>query len=139
LPPRDQYFEERKYQPKWRDLKIRSQQLVAIFKAEKSEAFNETAATLVPTDQPEDRQQKAKPGPKPDFKWEAIETKCYELMDDNGDFMPDDPDWDCQARLETALRKFCEDTWQRQPAPSTLRDRLPGWLSAWRKRKTGAA
>src|SRR5262249_54234414 len=49
-------------------------------------------------------EEKGKPGPKPDFKfWEAIEAKCYDLMDDNGDFMPDDPDWDCQARLETAL------------------------------------
>ena len=56
-PPRDQYFEERKYQPKWRDLKIRSQQLVAIFEAANAEAFNEiAAATPVATDQPEEPQ-----------------------------------------------------------------------------------
>jgi hypothetical protein len=80
-----------------------------------------------------------KPGPKPDFDWEAIEAKCHELMDDNGDFTPDDPDWDCQARLETALMKFCQDTWAREPGPSTLRERLPDWLSTWHERKTGEA
>jgi hypothetical protein len=114
--PRNRYFEARKFEPKWRDLKIRSQQLVAIVEAENIEA-----ATLVPADQHDDHPQKAKRGPKPDFEWGKIEAKCYELMDDNGDFTLDDPDWDCQARLETALRKFCDDTWQRQPAPSTLR------------------
>jgi len=125
-PPRDRYFEKRKFEPKWRDLKIRSQELVAIFAADRA------------ADQPEDKQ-KAKPGPKPDFKWEEIEAKCYDLMDENGDFTLDDPDWDCQARLETALMKFCQDTWKREPGASTLREKLPEWLSAWRKRKTGAA
>jgi len=131
-PPRDQYFEERKYQPKWRDLKIRSQQLVAIFEAEK------IAVTLVPAEH-EDRPQKAKPGPKPDFEWGEIETKCYDLMDENGDFTSDDPDWDRQARLETALMKYCQETWGREPGASTLREKLPEWLSIWHKRKTGAA
>ena len=136
--PRNRYFEARTFNPKWRDLKIRSQQLVTIFEAENIEAFNEIAPTLAP-DQFEDRPQKAKPGPKPDFEWGEIETKCYDLMDDNGDFTPDDPDWDCQARLETALMKFCQETWAREPGASTLREKLPEWLSAWRKRKTGTA
>ena len=83
--------------------------------------------------------EKRKPGPKPDFKWELIEAKCYELMDDNGDFMLDDPKWDCQARLEEALMEFCQKTPQGEPGPSTLREKLPDWLSAWRKRKTGEA
>jgi hypothetical protein len=80
-----------------------------------------------------------KPGPKPDFEWGEIETKCYDLMDYHGEFTLDDPEWDCQARLETALMNFCEETWGRRPAPSTLRERLPNWLSAWRERKPGAA
>jgi hypothetical protein len=42
LQPRNRYFEARKFEPKWRDLIIRSQELVAIFEAEK--AFNEIAA-----------------------------------------------------------------------------------------------
>jgi hypothetical protein len=138
-PPRDRYFQSRKSEPKWRDLKIQSQQLVALFEAENIEAFNEIAATLVPADQHEDRPQKAKPGPKPEFEWGRIETKCYDLMDHHGDFMPDDRDWDCQARLETELMKFCQETWGREPGASTLREKLPEWLSAWHKRKTGAA
>jgi hypothetical protein len=77
-----------------------------------------------------------KPGRKPDFDWEAIEAKCYALMDHHGDFTPDDPDWDCQARLEIALMRFCQEIWRREPGPSTLRERLPDWLSAWRWRKT---
>jgi hypothetical protein len=92
-----------------------------------------TTATPAPS------KEKAKPGPKPDFDWEKIEAKCYELMDDNGDFTPDDPDWDCQARLEEALADFCQETWKREPGESTLRDKLPGWLSIWHKRKTGTA
>jgi hypothetical protein len=80
-----------------------------------------------------------KPGPKPDFDWEKIEAKFYDLMDENGDFTPDDPDWDCQARVEEALMKFCQDTWKREPGPSTLRERLPAWLSTWRERKASGA
>ena len=79
-----------------------------------------------------------KPGPKPDFDWEKIEAKCYELMDYHDDFTPDDPDWDCQARLETALLDFCQQTWGREPGASTLRRKLPEWLLAWHKRKAGA-
>jgi hypothetical protein len=134
--PRNRYFEARTFNPKWRDLKIRSQQLIgAIFGAE---AANKIAATLVP-DQPEDRPHRAKPGPKPDFELGEIEAKCYDLMDHNGDFTPDDPDWDCQARLETALMKFCQETRGREPGASTLREKLPEWLSTWHKRKTGTA
>jgi hypothetical protein len=133
-PPRDRYFERRTFQPKWRELIIRSQQLVAVFEAENIEAFNEIAVTY-PADQPE----KAKPGAKPEFEWGKIQTKCNALMDHHGDFTPDDPDWDCQARLETALMKFCQETWGHEPGASTLREKLPEWLSAWRKRKTGTA
>jgi len=87
----------------------------------------------------ESNKPRQKPGPKPDFEWETIEAKCYELMDYHDDFTPDDSEWDCQARLEEALMNFCQDIWKRQPAPATLREKLPGWLSTWRKRKTGAA
>jgi hypothetical protein len=80
-----------------------------------------------------------KPGPKPDFSWEKAEAKCYELMDYHDDFTPDDPEWDCQARLEEELMTFFQDTDGRQPAPSTLRERLPAWLSTWRERKASGA
>jgi len=56
--PRNRYFEARTFNPKWRDLKIRSQELVAIFEAENIDAFNEIAATPdePAADQPEERQ-----------------------------------------------------------------------------------
>jgi hypothetical protein len=81
----------------------------------------------------------AKPGRKPEFNWELIETECHRLMDHHGYFDVSDPEWDCQARLEEALKRFCQDNWQREPAGSTLRQRLPEWISAWRWRKTGDA
>jgi hypothetical protein len=77
-----------------------------------------------------------KPGPKPDFEWEVIEAKCYALMDHHGNFTSDDEEWDCQARLEEALMKFCQETWEREPGGSTLREKLPGWLLTWHMRKT---
>ena len=86
-----------------------------------------------------DHQQTAKPGRKPEFNWELIETECHLLMDHHGYFDVSDPEWGCQARLEEALKKFCQDNWQREPAGSTLRQRLPEWISAWRWRKTGNA
>jgi hypothetical protein len=101
-----------------------------------------SAPSKEPTSAPapsESNKPRQKPGPKPDFDWEVLEAKCYALMDHNGDFTPDDPDWDCQARLETALMNFCQDTWKREPGESTLREKLPGWLSTWHKRKTGGA
>jgi hypothetical protein len=87
----------------------------------------------------ESNKSRQKPGPKPDFSWEKAEAKCYHLMDHNGDFTPDDPDWDCQARLEEELMTFFQNTDGRQPAPSTLREKLPGWLSTWHERKTSGA
>jgi hypothetical protein len=113
----------------------RSEFLVRRADVERWERLHPVLAALPPAPSKE----KAKPGPKPDFDWEKIEAKCHDLMDENGDFMPDDPEWDCQARLEEALMNFCDDTWKREPSESTLRAKLPGWLSAWRKRKTGDA
>jgi hypothetical protein len=143
LPPRDQYFESKKYAPKWRDLKIRSQQLITVFEAANIEAFMKSRPPTAPpislktANKRQSRDQSLISSG--ESEWGEIETKCYDLMDDNGDFTPDDPDWDCQARLETALMKFCQETWGREPGASTLRDKLPEWLSAWRKRKTGKA
>jgi len=138
----DRYFEKGKSEPRWRDLKVRSEELVAALKASNIEAAAELEAMVFPTDPPdqieeEDHQQTAKPGRKPEFNWELIETECHRLMDHHGYFDVSDPEWDCQARLEEALKRFCQDNWQREPAGSTLRQRLPEWISAWRWRKTG--
>jgi hypothetical protein len=132
----DRYFENGKFEPRWRDLKIRSQELVGVLQAANLEAFAKLAE-IAPVAEADDDQQTAKPGAKPQFNWDLIETRCHRLMDHHGDFYPNDPQWDCQARLEEALNKFCQDNWQREPGASTLREKLPGWLSAWRRKKTG--
>jgi hypothetical protein len=81
--------------------------------------------------------EKAKRGAKPKYSWDLIETEFRRLMDHHGDFDVSDPEWDAQARLEEALNEFCQKAWQREPSPSTLRERLPGWLAVWRLSKLG--
>jgi hypothetical protein len=76
-------------------------------------------------------------GRKPDFDWQIIETEALSLMDQHGDFTADDPKWNAQARLEEALKDFCQRKWQREPSTTQLRSRLPRWLAAWRERKRG--
>jgi hypothetical protein len=70
-------------------------------------------------------------GRPPAHNWPAIDKAAIELMDENGDFSVDDPDWNAQARLEEALNdRFSVGI-------STLRGRLPNLLSDWRKTKVG--
>jgi hypothetical protein len=76
-------------------------------------------------------------GRPPKYHWDLIETKGRQLMDHHGDFDPNDPEWDAQARLEEALIKFCEDTWNDAPALSSLRSKIAEWLPDWRRDKGG--
>lgn len=76
-------------------------------------------------------------GAKPKFDWDIIESEALRLMDFHGDFDPSDPEWRVQADLERALKVFCDQRWQREPADGTLRPKLSGWLREWRKRKVG--
>lgn len=70
-------------------------------------------------------------GRPPAYDWQAIQKAVVELMDENGDFSVDDPDWNVQARLEEALNdRFGVGT-------SALRERLPKFLIDWRKLKAG--
>jgi hypothetical protein len=73
----------------------------------------------------------ARRGRPPKYDWGAIEQTVRYLMDENGDFSPDDPDWNAQARLEEALNdKFGIEK-------SAVRERLPPILQSWRKAKAG--
>jgi hypothetical protein len=56
-------------------------------------------------------------------------------MDYHGDFVPADPTWNAQARLEEALKTYCQAQWGHEPSDATLRQKLPGWLAEWRSRK----
>ena len=70
-------------------------------------------------------------GRPPAYDWQAIQKAVVDLMDENGDFSVDDPDWNAQARLEEALNdRFGVGT-------SALRERLPKFLIDWRKSKAG--
>jgi hypothetical protein len=71
-------------------------------------------------------------GPKPKYAWDAIREETFRLMDKNGDFSDDKPEWDRQARLEDALLSFCAG---KEPAHSTLQEKLPGWLADWHRQK----
>jgi hypothetical protein len=86
-----------------------------------------------------DAREKARGGAKPKYHWDLIETEFRRLMDYHGDFDVSDPAWDAQARLEEALNEFCQKTWRHEPSASTLRERLPGWLTVWRLSKAGKA
>jgi hypothetical protein len=73
-----------------------------------------------------------KRGRKAKFDWAAIEAEARRLMEYNGEFSPDDPDWDAQARLESALLEFCTLKWDYEPSKTQLRSYLLVWLSNWR-------
>lgn len=68
---------------------------------------------------------------RPPHDWETIRKAAFELMDHHGEFSPDDPKWNVQARLEEVLHdRFSVGI-------STLREHLPGILTAWREAKAG--
>jgi len=58
-------------------------------------------------------------------------------MDHNGDFSDADPQWNARARLEEAVLGFCSKKFNREVGLTTLRDRLPAMLEAWRATKIG--
>ena len=74
-------------------------------------------------------------GRKPKFDWDAIRAEACRLMDHHGEFHSTDPEWRAQASLEVALKGFCAEKWDKEPADSTLRERLRPWLAAWRADK----
>jgi hypothetical protein len=76
-------------------------------------------------------------GAPPKYAWGAIREETFRLMDHNGDFTEDDPEWSVQAHLEKGLLEFCRNKFGKEPAPSTLRDRgkIRRWLADWRNQK----
>jgi hypothetical protein len=71
-------------------------------------------------------------GAKPRYDWSAAQSKARELMEYNGPFSPDDPDWDCQAQLEKEMTKYFEELLgpDAVPSESTIRSRVSEWLSS---------
>ena len=67
--------------------------------------------------------------------WTVVESETLRLMDDNGDFGADAPEWNAQARLEEKLEAFCDSKFKKRPAKSTLQTHFKPWLDKWRATK----
>jgi hypothetical protein len=59
-------------------------------------------------------------------------------MEDNGEFMPCDPQWKCQAQLEKAITDFVSEKFDVTPVESVIRDRVSHALEKWRESKVQA-
>ncbi len=68
--------------------------------------------------------------------WTVVKLEALRLMDHHGDFMPGDKAWNAQARAEILLVKYCKERFGKEPGESTLRERIPGWLTEWRDKKS---
>ena len=77
-----------------------------------------------------------KRGRKERIQWDRIKTEMMRLMDHHGDFDPVDPEWNVQARLEEALKQYCQDKFGEEPSDGALRTKLPDWLDEWRFKKS---
>lgn len=60
-------------------------------------------------------------------------------MEYHGEFVPGDPDWDCQARLEEAIERFIGAEFGEGSikGETTVRDHVRDFLGEWRKSKAG--
>jgi hypothetical protein len=68
--------------------------------------------------------------------WDGtVKTEMFRLMDYYGDFGPDVPEWNAQARLEEKLEEFCKKKFKKRPVISTIRDHITPWLAEWRAGK----
>lgn len=77
-----------------------------------------------------------KRGAKERIQWGAIKIEMMRLMDHHGDFSSDDPEWDAQARLEEALKQYCQRQFGDEPSDGALRQKLPEWLDEWHSGKS---
>jgi hypothetical protein len=79
-------------------------------------------------------------GRKPKYDWDTIEAKVYDLMDENGDFTPDDSEWNSQACLVKALQEFYQEKFGYDLGESTLKTKILNqkWLEIWRTTKSAA-
>jgi len=66
---------------------------------------------------------------------DTIEDEVLRLMDHHGDFVAGDKEWDCQARLEEALARFCIEKFGEEPARSTLQAPISSGLAKSRQKK----
>jgi hypothetical protein len=79
-----------------------------------------------------------KRGRKPMLDWKDVEHEVERLMNDNGEFMPCYPQWNCLAQLEKAIADFISEKFDTIPAESTIREHISPALEKWREDKVKA-
>lgn len=73
-------------------------------------------------------------GRKPKLDKKMITDKVFELMNYHDEFVPEDKEWNCQARLEEVISKDLDDRGI-SLAASTIRLYVGSALKQWRERK----
>ena len=121
----------------WQDLKPRSPDSQSLTTLPYTVEWNDVTVGRVDVLRlwPEAPSSLRKAGRVPILEWAMVETETLRLMDHNGEFSADDPTWNSQARLEATLFEFCQTTFDKEPAISTLRGKLKPWLQTWRATK----
>jgi hypothetical protein len=111
--------------------------------AEPTSPASEPAASAVEPLQAELSAESAEPaavphlgGRPPVVNWEMVEGEVFRLMEHNGEFSDDDPDWNAQARLEEAIADFCETTFSVRPGETTIRERIREPLERWKQSRS---
>jgi hypothetical protein len=75
-------------------------------------------------------------GAPPVADWGMVDQEVFRLMDENGEFIDGDPEWNAQARLEKAISDYCETTFHVHPSGNTVRTHVRKALKLWRQRRT---
>ena len=75
-------------------------------------------------------------GAAPVADWGMVDQEVFRLMDENGEFIDGDPEWNAQARLEKAISDYCETTFHIRPGENTVRTHVRKALKLWRQRRT---
>jgi hypothetical protein len=75
-------------------------------------------------------------GAPPIADWDMVDQKVFGLMDENGEFIDGDPEWNAQARLEKEIRDYCEATFRIRPSENTVRTHVRKALQLWRQQRT---
>jgi hypothetical protein len=75
-------------------------------------------------------------GATPVADWGMVDQEVFRLMDQNGEFIDGDPEWNAQARLEKAISDYCETTFHIRPGENTVRTHVRNALKVWRQQRT---
>ena len=75
-------------------------------------------------------------GAAPVADWGLADQEVFRLMNQNGEFIDGDPEWNAQARLEKVISDYCEATFHIRPGENTVRTHVRKALKLWRQRRT---